>query len=220
MGDYRFNTPQLPENDRSSVYDGNSEGRICPQASGAWSEAAVSVVTNILLGIPSNSTRPPALTQEQLNAVPLPPQDPRTSEDCLFLDVFAPQRVFEEAGTGYGAPVMVWIYGGGYTGGTKNTGSPAGLFMRAEQDLVFVAMNYRLGAFGFLAGPTLQANGTANAGLLDQRFALEWVQKNIHLFGGDPNKVTVFGESAGGGSIMHQITVNPRVPFAREQQEI
>ena len=70
-----------------------------------------------------------------------------------------------------------------------------------------MSLNYRLGAFGWLSGPTFQqANGTANAGLHDQRFALEWVQQNIHLFGGDPRRVTVFGESAGGGSIMHQIT--------------
>lgn len=67
-------------------------------------------------------------------------------------------------------------------------------------------MNYRLGAFGWLSGPTFQANGTANAGLHDQRFALEWVQQHISKFGGDPSRVTVFGESAGGGSIMHQIT--------------
>lgn len=60
-------------------------------------------------------------------------------------------------------------------------------------------MNYRLGAFGFLAGPTLQAEGgVSNAGLYDQRLALQWVQDNIHLFGGDPNQVTVMGESAGG----------------------
>lgn len=67
-------------------------------------------------------------------------------------------------------------------------------------------MNYRLGAFGWLSGPTFQESGDANAGLLDQRFALEWVQMHIHKFGGDPKRVTVFGESAGGGSIMHQIT--------------
>lgn len=72
-------------------------------------------------------------------------------------------------------------------------------------------MNYRLGAFGWLSGPTLQSNGTANAGLHDQRLALEWIQDNIHLFGGDPNRVTIIGESAGGGSIMHQITVRSTV---------
>ena len=80
-------------------------------------------------------------------------------------------------------------------------------------------MNYRLGALGFLSGPTFQEDGTANAGLHDQRFALEWVQKHIHLFGGDKSRVTVFGESAGGGSIMHQITAyggrKGPVPFAQ-----
>lgn len=81
-----------------------------------------------------------------------------------------------------------------------------------------MALNYRLGAFGFLAGPSLQANGTANAGFYDQRMALEWVQENIHLFGGDKNQVTVMGESAGGGSIMHQITAyGGRVPTPFQQ---
>jgi carboxylesterase type B len=80
-------------------------------------------------------------------------------------------------------------------------------------------MNYRLGAFGFLSGPTFQAaGGVSNAGLYDQRLALEWVQKNIPLFGGDPSQVTIMGESAGGGSVMHQMTAyggNKPYPFAR-----
>jgi carboxylesterase type B len=89
-------------------------------------------------------------------------------------------------------------------------GSPSDLMAATHANgsdgAIWVAMNYRLGAFGFLSGPTLQQNGTSNAGLLDQRLALEWVQENIHLFGGDPDNVTVMGVSAGGGSIMHHIT--------------
>jgi acetylcholinesterase len=126
------------------------------------------------------------------------------------LDVFAPKSVLEKAGKGYGAPVLVWIYGGGYANGNKNT-NPAGLIAASGNatsgDVIYVAMNYRLGALGFSAGPSFNAEGgTSNVGLYDQRFALEWVQKYIHLFGGDKNRVTVIGESAGGGSIMHQIT--------------
>jgi carboxylesterase type B len=118
------------------------------------------------------------------------------------------------------------IYGGGYTEGEKGGAglyNPAGLIKASKAEggdgIVYVAMNYRLGAFGWLAGPSLQADGVANAGLYDQRLALDWVQQNIHLFGGDKTKVTIMGESAGGGSIMHQITafggLNGPAPFAR-----
>lgn len=118
--------------------------------------------------------------------------------------------------------MLVWIYGGGYTAGSKaGNGNPATLLSSArdgnETGIIFVAMNYRLGMFGWMAGPTFQESGTANVGLYDQRLALEWVKENIHLFGGDPDRVTVIGESAGGGSIMHQITayggLKGKVPF-------
>lgn len=140
----------------------------------------------------------------------MPTPDPRESEDCLFLDVFVPEDVLNNAGKGNGAPVLVWIYGGGYTLGDKNN-NPAGLLAASgdvsDGEVIYVAMNYRLGALGWSVGPSFQAEGgVSNLGLHDQRFALEWVQENIHLFGGDKDKVTVFGESAGGGSIMHQIT--------------
>lgn len=121
-----------------------------------------------------------------------------------------PEDILSKAGKGKGAPVLVWIYGGGYTGGNKNQ-NPAGLIAASNTssngDVIYVSLNYRLGALGFSSGPSFQAEGgTSNVGLYDQRFALNWVQKNIHLFGGDKNRVTVVGESAGGGSIMHQIT--------------
>ena len=114
--------------------------------------------------------------------------------------------------------VVVWIYGGGYATGDKSQTVPAGLIHRSNDDMIFVTMNYRMGAFGFMSGPTFQASGgTANAGLLDQRMAIEWVKQYIHLFGGDPGRVTIMGESAGGGSVMHQITayggLKGSVPF-------
>lgn len=93
-------------------------------------------------------------------------------------------------------------------GSKVNSGDPAGLIRRSNEGIVFVALNYRLGALGWISGPTFQADGgDANAALHDQRFALEWVQRHIADFGGDPDRVTVMGESAGAGSIMHQITV-------------
>jgi len=180
-------------------------GRICPQASPAWGAIAQQFIPNYLLGLPFNAS---ASSSNSSSASGLPRQDPRTTEDCLFLDVVVPQQVLESAGMGYGAPVLVWIYGGGYTAGEKSSSSAAGLIRRGNESVIYVSLNYRLGAFGWLSGPTFQANGTANAGLLDQRLALDWIKAYISLFGGDPNRVTVFGESAGGGSIMHHITVS------------
>lgn len=166
------------------------------------------MLSNIVLKVPVNSTLPPSETEGNYSN-----PDPRISEDCLFLDVFVPEQILASAEQGYGAPVLVWFYGGGYTLGYKNnpTFNPAGLLAASGNvssgEVIFVAMNYRLGAFGFSSGPTYQAEGgTSNLGLHDQRFALEWVQSHISKFGGDPKRVTVFGESAGGGSIIHQIT--------------
>lgn len=120
------------------------------------------------------------------------------------------------------APVLVWIYGGGYTSGDKE-GHPetllAGAKDNGEDGFIYVAFNYRLGMFGWLSGSTLEKDGSANVGLYDQKLALEWVQENIHLFGGDAERVTVMGESAGASSIMHHITAyggkNGKAPFQR-----
>lgn len=225
VGDLRFAAPVAPAENRSSINNGDMSRyvidcdsgsvcictkncRICPQASPAWGAAATTFLAGLLLGAPTpNTTFVPSGAN---SSSPVSRRDPRENEDCLFLDVFVPEDVLSRAGAGYGAPVLVWIYGGGYTGGNKNN-NPAGLIAASGNssngDVIYVAMNYRLGAFGWSSGPSFQADGgVANVGLYDQRFALEWVQNNIHLFGGDKNRVTVFGESAGGGSIMHQIT--------------
>ncbi|HZV74972.1 MAG TPA: carboxylesterase family protein [Conexibacter sp.] len=123
------------------------------------------------------------------------------NEDCLILNVFAPPRL---AGR---KPVMVYLHGGGYTAGTSNDFDPTAIVERAG--VVVVTVDYRLGAFGFLALPGLDAespHGTSgNYALLDQQAALRWVQRNIARFGGNPRNVTLFGGSAGAGSIVSQL---------------
>jgi para-nitrobenzyl esterase len=126
---------------------------------------------------------------------------PSTNEDCLYLNVFTPTKPGPH-------PVMVWFHGGAFVGGTASTYIPTGL---VNEDTVVVSVNYRLGALGFLAHPALSAENTAgpsgagasgNYGLMDQQRALQWVQSNIANFGGNPANVTIFGESAGGASVM------------------
>ncbi|KAL9582931.1 MAG: hypothetical protein Q9203_005285 [Teloschistes exilis] len=214
VGDLRFRAPVPPQQVNRSV-DQGLVGRVCPQAGPAWYIIASEFDPAYLAGKPFNASAAEAALAAA-NASP-PFVDPRETEDCLFLDVVVPEQIFAQTqnstSASKGAPVLVWIYGGGYTAGEKTGGglyNPAGLIKASQVDgsdgVIYVAPNYRLGAFGWLAGPSVQSDGTANAGLYDQRLALQWVQDNIHLFGGDPNRVTVLGESAGGGSVMHQIT--------------
>jgi para-nitrobenzyl esterase len=124
-----------------------------------------------------------------------------TSEDCLFLNVFTPRHKDED---GSRQPVMVWIHGGALITGESDDYIPTKL---VEDGVTVVTINYRLGALGFLAHPALaDANGqSGDYGLMDQQAALRWVQRNIARFGGDPRNVTIFGESAGGLSVLSQI---------------
>jgi para-nitrobenzyl esterase len=122
-------------------------------------------------------------------------QDGSASEDCLFLNVYAPA----EASANSKLPVMFWIHGGGYAGGASSEPRHNGDFLPLK-GVVLVTINYRLGVFGFLATTDLakEANGAAgNYGLQDMVAALQWVKANIGNFGGDPDNVTIFGESAG-----------------------
>jgi para-nitrobenzyl esterase len=156
--------------------------------------------------------QPPAVpTGPVVAAVPGPacPQPASTaplpqSEDCLFLNVYVPahERVHSKL------PVFVWIHGGALITGTGAIYDPT--VMVAENDIIVVTINYRLGALGWLVEPGLSAAASnffenagdaGNYGLMDQQFALQWVQRNIARFGGDPRKVTIGGESAGGLSV-------------------
>ncbi|WDK19475.1 carboxylesterase [Colletotrichum graminicola] len=127
-------------------------------------------------------------------------------EDCLTINVQRP------AGTKEGdkLPVMYWIFGGGFELGSTSMYNGVGLVAEGVQigkPFIFVAVNYRVGGFGFMPGKDLMEEGSSNAGLLDQRMGLEWVQDNIASFGGDPDKVTLWGESAGAISIFSQLTL-------------
>ena len=126
------------------------------------------------------------------------------SEDCLFVNVWRPAS----RARGNALPVLVWIHGGGFLNGGSSTPLNDGSSL-ARQGLVVVSFNYRLGRLGFFMHPALSAenpDASGNFGFLDQLAALQWVRRNIKVFGGDPGRVTIMGESAGGISVMHLLT--------------
>lgn len=118
------------------------------------------------------------------------------SEDCLYLNVWSPAKSSSEH-----LPVLVWIYGGGFNAGATSDANYTGEKL-AKKGVVFVSIAYRVGQLGFLAHPQLSAESpnhvSGNYGLLDMIAGLKWVKKNIAAFGGNPKKITIFGESAGG----------------------
>jgi para-nitrobenzyl esterase len=175
VGSLRWRPPQEPER-WSEVRDGSAFGPIAPQP------AAVAGITS-----PSD----PSAAE---------PQD----EDCLSLNVWTPELPADPSpGPGAGRPVMVWIHGGGFTGGSGSVALYRGGDLVRNGDVIVVTINYRLGALGFLGHPCVtDADGYCGSwGLHDQVAALRWVQENIAQFGGDAGNVTIFGESAGGFSV-------------------
>ena len=134
-----------------------------------------------------------------------------TSEDCLYLNVYRPKNMSSLEPL----PVMVWIYGGGFTSGKVDLYD--GTELAARNNVIVVVPAYRLGAFGFLASnATFQESGTTgNWGFMDQQFALRWVQTNIASFLGDPSKVVLFGHSAGAMSVAaHLVSRNSQGLFS------
>jgi para-nitrobenzyl esterase len=136
-----------------------------------------------------------------------PQAAPAPSEDCLYLNVWRPAS----AAPGAKLPVMVWIYGGGFTGGSSSSPNTSGTQF-AKHGVVMVAANYRVGRFGFFAFPALSRERPdetkGNYAYMDQIAALQWIKRNIAAFGGDPNNVTIFGFSAGGVSV-HSMIASP-----------
>lgn len=144
-----------------------------------------------------------SLVAALLNPVPASSQ----SEDCLYLSVQRPSGVNNNSSV----PVVVWVHGGAFqTGGSALYNADA-MLSKAKllnEPLIFVAINYRLSSFGFLPGGDLSEEGNTNLGLRDQRAALQWIAENIAAFGGDPSKVTLWGESAGSWSVTDHTLMN------------
>src|SRR5262245_26378436 len=130
-----------------------------------------------------------------------------TNEDCLTVNVWTPA-------TAGSRPVLVWLHGGAYLSGGSAMDVFDGARLAAEGDCVVVTVNYRLGALGYLVVDP-DEDGDANCGLRDQIAALSWVREHADRFGGDPDRITVFGESAGAGSILHLTTLREPPPGAR-----
>lgn len=137
--------------------------------------------------------------------------DAPSSEDCLTLNVQVPMSVSQNSSL----PVLLDIHGGGYLAGSSGD-QGSYMIQRSNGSMIYVSINYRLGLYGFLAGKEVRKDGDLNAGLLDQRAAIEWVYRHISAFGGDPEKIILIGDSAGGGSVSYQLAFSKndkRRPF-------
>lgn len=185
-GSLRLKPPQPIESDLGSI-DATGIAKSCPQFFFA-----------------TNTSEFPGSVVGKLANIPLFQKVTNAGEDCLTLNIRRPAGTTAEDKL----PVLVWIFGGGFELGSSTIYDGASLVqnsMDLDMPIVLVGMNYRVGGFGFLPGAEILADGAANLGLLDQRLALEWVADNIAAFGGDPNKVTIWGESAGSISVFDQM---------------
>ena len=154
---------------------------------------------------PLNATRPPpiCLQANRLN------KQLKGSEDCLYLSIYTPRKALASQQL---LPVMLFIHGGGFKEGDE-MGPDSNLYdganLTGRHDVVVVTIQYRLGALGF----STFVHGMANAGMADQRLAMQWTFNNIKHFGGDPHRTTIFGESAGGMSVVYHLVSPPSWPF-------
>ncbi|KAL4894989.1 cholinesterase [Aspergillus ambiguus] len=185
-GDLRFAAPQ-PADTSSTVLEATSYGPACPQAhSSQQHESPGGPVANKLMRSAS-------------------PANPTFDEDCLTINVWTKPHQGEKK-----KAVLFWIHGGGFQTGSGTLPLTDGSVLADENDVIVVSFNYRLNIFGFPGAP----GQPWNVGLLDQRLALEWTRDNIAQFGGDPSRITVFGQSAGGASADFLTYSYPEDPIA------
>lgn len=187
-GSLRLKPPQ-PLSTSLGTIDGTGTAKACPQF--YFSLDASDFPTNVL---------------GELLDTPLFQTVTDAGEDCLTINVMRPSGTNSSSNL----PVLFWIFGGGFELGSTQMYNGASLVadsVAQGKPIVFVAVNYRVGGFGFLPGKEILADGSANLGLLDQRLGMEWTADNIAAFGGDPTKVTIWGESAGAISVLDQMAL-------------
>ncbi|KAK3937469.1 alpha/beta-hydrolase [Diplogelasinospora grovesii] len=188
-GQLRLKPPVKRNSSTLAAFDATGQAAACPQFFvSTGSNDLISEILSTVVDLPFFQT----VTDQ--------------NEDCLNLNVVRP------AGTtaGDNLPVLFWIFGGAFELGWTSMYDPTSLVASAVamgKPYVFVAVNYRVGGFGFMPGKEILADGSSNLGLLDQRMGLEWVADNIASFGGDPSKVTIWGESAGAMSVFDQMAL-------------
>ncbi|OQN99050.1 hypothetical protein B0A48_14911 [Cryoendolithus antarcticus] len=151
--------------------------------------------------IEANAHGPTCLGTASNGAVSAQPSA-TSNEDCLFLDVYAPSN----ANRWSNLPVYFFIQGGGFNSNSNANYNGSGLVLASDSNIIVVNFNYRVGVYGFLASSEVSKGGSINNGLKDQRKALQWVQRYIRQFGGDPRRVTLAGDSAGAASVNLQLT--------------
>jgi len=186
VGQLRLKPPQ-PITSAIGNVDGTASPRGCPQF--FFSVDATQFPTNVIGSL---------LNTPIFQAVS------NSGEDCLTINVQRPAGTKADAKL----PVLFWIFGGGFELGATSMYDGTSLVadsVAQGKPVVYVAVNYRVGGFGFMPGKEILADGSSNLGLLDQRLGLQWVADNIAAFGGDPDKVTIWGESAGAISVMDQM---------------
>ncbi len=200
VGELRWRPPQ-PTPSWTGVRQAAEFGPSCMQGRGFGPPPGAGARAGAPVATAPGTPSAPAPTPVAAPAVQGP------SEDCLYLNVWRPADP-----AGRNLPVMVWIYGGGFVGGSSSSPNTSGVQF-AKRGVVLVAMNYRVGRFGFFAFPALSSErpdeNKGNYAYMDQIAALQWVRRNISAFGGNPNNVTIFGFSAGGVSV-HSILASPQ----------
>lgn len=188
-GPLRLKPPQ-PITEPLGTYHAIANGNACPQF--IFSDTVNDAIPTSALGLLLNTP----LFQTILNA----------GEDCLNINIQRPVGTNPDSKL----PVLFWIFGGGFEIGWNSMYDGSNWVLDSVSQgkpIIFVAVNYRVGGFGFLPGAEILADGSSNLGLLDQRLGLKWVADNIAAFGGDPDKVTIWGESAGAISVFDQMAL-------------